>query len=113
MSYHEKSGTELLAPLNVDPDRPSRVDIAAAMTTGRRKRRLGLAAAGAAVVALAGGTAVGGTLAFDGPGPDPAPERLPACVATPCPWVATRRSRSPGPTPPAATSPAGPTRSPT
>ncbi|MEU7901439.1 hypothetical protein [Actinoplanes sp. NPDC049118] len=83
MSYHEKSATELLAPLNVDPDRPSRVDIAAAMAGVRRKRRYTFTAAGAAAVALAGGTAFGGALAFDRS--QPAPEPLPVCVATELP----------------------------
>jgi hypothetical protein len=81
VSYLEKGPTELFAPLDAEPDAPSRVDIAAAMATGRRHKRGRAAAVGAAVVALAGGTAIGGTLAFSGAAPDP----LPDCFAIPLP----------------------------
>ncbi|MCA2212429.1 hypothetical protein [Jidongwangia harbinensis] len=83
MSYLEKGPTELFAPLDAEPDAPSRVDIVAAMATGRRHKRGRVAAAGAAVVALAGGTAIGGTLAFSGAAPEP----LPDCVAVPLPMA--------------------------
>jgi hypothetical protein len=82
VSYLEKSPTELFAPLDVEPDAPSRVDIAAAMATGRRYRRGRAAAAVGAAAALVGGTAFGGALAFGGASP---PEPLPSCVAVPLP----------------------------
>jgi hypothetical protein len=81
VSYLEKSPTELLASLDVEPDAPSGVDVAAAMATGRRRRRGRTAAAGAAVAALVGGTAIGGTLAFGGASPAPPP----SCAAVPLP----------------------------
>jgi hypothetical protein len=81
VSYLEKSPTELFASLDGEPDAPSRVDIAAAMVTGRRRKRGRVAAACAAVAALVGGTAVGGALAFGGASPEP----LPHCVAVPLP----------------------------
>ncbi|AGZ41565.1 hypothetical protein [Actinoplanes friuliensis] len=86
MSFDEKSPTELLEPMNVDPDQPSRVDIAAAMRTGRRRKRFTITGAGAAIAALVGGVAIGGNLAFGGADPAPLPP-LPDCVGIPLPMA--------------------------
>jgi hypothetical protein len=81
----DRYGQLLLSPLRGEPTTPSRVDLARAMTEGRR-RRVRWWAGGAAIVALTGAAAGGGTLvvgALDGPLPKPAPH----IVATPSPTV--------------------------
>jgi hypothetical protein len=71
----DRYGQLLLSPLRGEPTTPSRVDLARAMTEGRR-RRVRWWAGTAAIVALTGTAAAGGTLAvsaLNGPAPHPAP----------------------------------------
>jgi hypothetical protein len=84
----DRYGQLLLSPLRGEPATPSRVDLARAMTEGRR-RRVRWWAGGAAIVALTATAAAGGTLAVSAlhrPAPHPAPR----IVTIPSPPVIKR-----------------------
>lgn len=69
-------GVRLLRPLRVEPEGPSRIDMARAMAEGRKRRVLRRWSGGVALIALTSVTAGGGTLAMaalDKETPLPAP----------------------------------------
>ncbi len=74
MSNDDEYATVLLRPLAGDPVSPSRVDVARAMSDGRRRRRTRWFAGGVAVAAMSATAMAGGPLAVTAlRGPSPAP----------------------------------------
>lgn len=81
----DRDAAALLSPLAGDPVGPARIDVARAMSEGRRRRRTRWWASGTAIVAITATTAAGGTLAFSALGrPAPTPPRP---VASPLPSI--------------------------
>ncbi len=76
MSNEDEYATVLLRPLAGDPVSPSRVDVARAMSDGRRRRRTRWYAGGVAVAAMTATAMAGGPMAvtaFRGPAAAPLP----------------------------------------